>query len=62
MPVPLAQSTLVTAHALTAASRATDKPVVCATALDPVLANRLAEEVIRRIERTARIERERQGL
>ncbi len=33
-----------------------------ATALDPVLANRLAEEVIRRIDHRARIERERRGL
>jgi hypothetical protein len=35
---------------------------VCATALDPVLANRLADEVIRRIDYRARIERERRGL
>jgi hypothetical protein len=37
-------------------------PSVFATALDPVLANRLAEDVIRRIDRRASIERERRGL
>jgi hypothetical protein len=36
--------------------------VVCATALDPMLADHLADDVIRRIERRARIERERRGL
>jgi hypothetical protein len=39
-----------------------DKAVVRATALDPFLADRLAEDVIRRIERRIRIERERRGL
>ncbi len=34
---------------------------VCATALDPALANRLADDVIRRIDQRARIERERRG-
>jgi hypothetical protein len=35
--------------------------VVCATTLDPALANRLADDVIRRIDQRARIERERRG-
>jgi hypothetical protein len=35
---------------------------VCATALDPALADRFADDVIRRIDRRARIERERRGL
>jgi hypothetical protein len=45
-----------------AAGRSRDTAVVCATALDPALANRLADDVIRRIDRRARIERERRGL
>jgi hypothetical protein len=45
-----------------AAGRSRDAAVVCATALDPALANRLADDVIRRIDRRARIERERRGL
>jgi hypothetical protein len=44
------------------AGRPRDAAVVCATALDPLLANRLADEVIRRIDRRARIERERCGI
>jgi hypothetical protein len=44
------------------ASRASDKGVVWTAALDPLLADRLAEDVIRRIDRRARIERERRGL
>jgi hypothetical protein len=43
------------------ASRSIGKAVVCATALDPVLVDRLADDVIRRIDRRARIERERRG-
>jgi hypothetical protein len=39
-----------------------DAKVVCATALDPALADRFADDVIRRIDRRARIERERRGL
>ena len=38
-----------------------DTNVVCATALDPALADRFADDVIRRIDRRARIERERRG-
>lgn len=45
-----------------ATGRSRDTAVVCATALDPALANRLADDVIRRIDRRARIERERRGL
>jgi hypothetical protein len=45
-----------------AAGRSRDTAVICATALDPALANRLADDVIRRIDRRARIERERRGL
>ena len=41
--------------------RQIDATVVSASVLDPVLANRLADEVIRRIDRRARIERERRG-
>lgn len=41
--------------------RKIDKTVVCASALDPVLADRLADDVIRRIDHRARIERERRG-
>ncbi len=44
------------------AGRASDKGVVWAAALDPLLADRLADDVIRRIDRRARIERERRGL
>jgi hypothetical protein len=43
------------------ADRGIGKAVVCATALDPVLVDRLADDVIRRIDRRARIERERRG-
>lgn len=46
----------------TASSGTGDNTVVRAAALDPVLANRLADEVIRRIDYRARIERERRGL
>jgi hypothetical protein len=42
-------------------SRRPDATVVCATALDPALADRFADDVIRRIDRRARIERERRG-
>jgi hypothetical protein len=45
-----------------ATGRSRDTAVVCATALEPALANRLADDVIRRIDRRARIERERRGL
>lgn len=62
MPAASAESTAAAVHALTATPRTNDKPVVCATALDPVLANRLAEDVIRRIDHRVRIERERRGL
>jgi hypothetical protein len=62
MPASSAQSTTAAARAVTATPRTNDKPVVYATALDPVLANRLAEDVIRRIDHRVRIERERRGL
>jgi hypothetical protein len=42
-------------------SRKPNATVVCATALDPALADRVAADVIRRIDRRARIERERRG-
>lgn len=61
MPASSARSTLASAHGPTPASRTSDKTVVCASALDPVLADRLADDVIRRIDRRARIERERRG-
>ena len=48
-------------RAAPAPSRKPDATVVCATALDPALADRLADDVIRRIDRRARIERERRG-
>lgn len=50
------------AESLSTSGRTTTKAVVCATALDPALAGRLADDVIRRIDRRARIERERRGL
>ena len=46
---------------LSPASGPTGKGVVCATALDPVLAQHLLDDVIRRIDLRARIERERRG-
>jgi hypothetical protein len=46
----------------TTSSHTSDNTVVRATALDPVLADRLADDVIRRIDRRARIERERRSL
>lgn len=49
------------AAALTLPSRTVDKTVVHANVLDPLLADRLADDVIRRIDRRARIERERWG-
>jgi hypothetical protein len=49
------------AAAFTPPGRRVDETVVHASALDPVLADRLAEDVIRRIDRRARIERERRG-
>jgi hypothetical protein len=51
-----------TARGPAPAGRSGNDSVVRATALDPVLANRLADEVIRRIDHRARIERERRGL
>lgn len=39
-----------------------EQTIVRANALDPALVNRLADDVIRRIDRRARIERERRGL
>lgn len=45
-----------------AVQRSGQETVVRATALDPALATRLADEVIRRIDYRARIERERRGL
>ncbi|WP_354098720.1 hypothetical protein [Bradyrhizobium sp. S3.2.12] len=62
MPGSPAQSTPAAAPALTATPRTNSKPAVCATALDPTLAVRLAEDVIRRIDHRVRIERERRGL
>lgn len=50
------------AQPATAPSRTSGNTVVCATALDPALAGRLADEVIRRLDHRARIERERRGL
>ncbi len=50
------------AESLSTSGRTTTKAVVCATALDPALADRLTDDVIRRIDRRARIERERRGL
>jgi hypothetical protein len=61
-PVSVAGSMSGLAHPGPSASRASDKAVVCATVLDPVLADRFADEVIRRMERRMRIERERRGL
>jgi hypothetical protein len=49
-------------QAVTANRRTNDKVTVCANALDPALTDRLADDVIRRIDRRARIERERRGL
>jgi hypothetical protein len=49
------------AAALTPPGRNVDKTIVGASALDPALADRLADDVIRRIDRRARIERERWG-
>jgi hypothetical protein len=62
MPGSPAQSTPAAAPALAAAPRTNGKLVVCATALDPTLAVRVAEDVIRRIDHRVRIERERRGL
>lgn len=61
LPGSSARSTPATPPALTPASQTSHKAIVCATALDPVLADRLANDVIRRIDRRARIERERRG-
>lgn len=66
-----ARPALVTSIARSAPERAatpvvqyssTDKAIVRATALDPALVDRLAEDVIRRVERHVRIERERRGM
>jgi hypothetical protein len=65
-----ARPALVTSIARSAPERAaapvvqyssTDRAIVRATALDPALVDRLAEDVIRRLERHVRIERERRG-
>jgi hypothetical protein len=45
-----------------ATGRRQEPGIVSASALDPSLVNRLADDVIRRIDRRARIERERRGL
>jgi hypothetical protein len=61
-PAQAASAPSLPAAAPPAASNAGSKDAVMrATALDPVLANRLADEVIRRIDQRARIERERRG-
>lgn len=57
-----ARSIPAAAQVPAASSRAGDITVVHATTLDPVLADRLAAEVMRRIDYRARIERERRGL
>lgn len=59
---PSTRSTQAFAQVSTTSSHTSDNTVVRATALDPVLADRLADDVIRRIDRRARIERERRGL
>jgi hypothetical protein len=50
------------AYAPDSPNQSSREVVVRATDLDPVVADRLAEDVIRRIDRRARIERERRGL
>lgn len=57
-----ARSTQAVAQVPMTLSCTSDNTVVRATALDPVLADRLADDVIRRIDHRARIERERRGL
>lgn len=57
-----ARSTQDIAREPTVSSHASDNTGVHATSLDSVAASRLADEVIRRIDRRARIERERRGL
>lgn len=59
---PSARSIQAVAAAPMGPGFSSDNTVVGATALDPVLANRLADEVMRRIDHRARIERERRGL
>jgi hypothetical protein len=49
-------------ESLAPSARPVGKPVICATALDPDLAERFADDLIRRIDRRARIERERRGM
>ncbi|MDM0116701.1 hypothetical protein QTI66_31680 [Variovorax sp. J22R133] len=56
---PAAHSTPVAAD--TSAAQPSTTSAVCATTLDPALANRLADDIIRRIDQRARIERERHG-
>jgi hypothetical protein len=47
---------------LIAQGRGSDPSVIRATMLDPAVADRFADDVIRRMERRVRIERERRGL
>ena len=49
-------------HAPPSVPKTAERTIVCATALEPGLADRLAADVIRRIDRRARIERERKGM
>jgi hypothetical protein len=64
---PAATMSASPSHATRAFTSATppvksERSVVWATAFDPALAERFADDVIRRIDRRARIERERRGL
>jgi hypothetical protein len=52
----------IVAHAPASLPQTTDRAIVCATTLEPALADRLAADVIRRIDHRARIERERRGM
>jgi hypothetical protein len=56
------QSSAAPPPQMPAAPRASEQAVVRAAALEPGLAERLADDVIRRIDRRARIERERKGM
>jgi hypothetical protein len=59
---PTARSAPQQAAALTALVPSNGKSAAPATALDPALMDRLTEDVIQRVERRTRIERERRGL
>lgn len=62
LPTPMVRSEPDHAGALATQGKSIGRTAVCATALDPALVDRIAQDVIQRVERRIRIERERRGI